>query len=60
MHSVRIGNKVKRLKLALCLTKHYAMKTYEGVDVQIHFFLPLQQLEVSGQLHAPAALPPTK
>jgi hypothetical protein len=32
------------------------MKTYGGVDVYIHIFLT-SALEVSGQLHAPAALP---
>jgi hypothetical protein len=41
--------KITRLvnKLYLCLTKHHATKTYWGV-------------EVSGQLHAPVALPPGK
>jgi hypothetical protein len=29
----------QRIKLFLCLTKHYAMETYGGVDVQIHKFL---------------------
>jgi hypothetical protein len=33
------------------------MKTYGGVDVLIHVFLTLAVLEVSGQLHALAALP---
>jgi hypothetical protein len=28
-----------KAKLSLCLTKHYAIKTYEGVDVQIQVFL---------------------
>jgi hypothetical protein len=28
-------------KVALCLTKHHAMKTYVGVDVLIHVFLTL-------------------
>jgi hypothetical protein len=28
-----------RVKLSLCLTKHYATKTYGGVDVYIHVFL---------------------
>jgi hypothetical protein len=28
-----------KVKLSLYLTKHYAMKTYGGVDVQIHVFL---------------------
>jgi hypothetical protein len=26
------GGKVKKVKLSLCLTKHYAMKTYGKVD----------------------------
>jgi hypothetical protein len=34
------------------------MKAYRGVDVWTHVFLTLAQLEVSVQLHAPAALPP--
>jgi hypothetical protein len=36
------------------------MKTYGVMDVQIHIFLPRNWLEVSGQLHALAALPPGK
>jgi hypothetical protein len=28
-----------KVKLSLCLTKHYAMKTSGGVDVKIHAFL---------------------
>jgi hypothetical protein len=36
------------------------MRTYGGVDVYIHIFLTSVLLEVSGQLHAPAALPPGK
>jgi hypothetical protein len=27
------------VNLSLCLIKHYIMKTYGGVDVQIHVFL---------------------
>jgi hypothetical protein len=27
------AKKKKKAKLPLCLTKHYAMKKYEGVDV---------------------------
>jgi hypothetical protein len=27
------------VKLSLCVTKHYAVKMYGGVDVQIHVFL---------------------
>jgi hypothetical protein len=34
------------------------MKTYGGVDVQIHVFLTSALVEVSGQLHALAPLPP--
>jgi hypothetical protein len=34
------------------------MKTYGGVDVQIHVFLTSAQFVVSGQHHTPAALPP--
>jgi hypothetical protein len=34
------------------------MKPYVGVDVQIRIFLTSALLEVSGQLHAPTALPP--
>jgi hypothetical protein len=26
-------------KLSLCLTKHYAMKIYGGMDIHIHVFL---------------------
>jgi hypothetical protein len=35
------------------------MKMYGGMDVQVHVFLT-SALVVSGQLHAPAALPPEK
>jgi hypothetical protein len=31
-HSVKV-------QLSLCLSKHYAMKTYGGVDVKNHVFL---------------------
>jgi hypothetical protein len=31
--------KGKDVKLSLCLIKHYAMKTYGEMDVQIHVFL---------------------
>jgi hypothetical protein len=33
-------NKTVR-KVNLCLTKHQAMKTYEGVELQLHAFLTL-------------------
>jgi hypothetical protein len=34
------------------LIKHYAMKGYGGVDVQIHIFLTSALVGVSGQLHS--------
>jgi hypothetical protein len=34
------------------------MKTYGGVEVQLHKFLILAQTEVGGQLYTPATLPP--
>jgi hypothetical protein len=40
--------------------KHYAMKTYGGLVYRSKHFWPRHYLEVSGQLHAPAALPPEK
>jgi hypothetical protein len=36
------------------------MKAYGGVGVLIHVFFPSALVEVSGQLHAPAALSPRK
>jgi hypothetical protein len=30
---------VVKVKLSLCLTKHYTIKAYWGVDVYIHIFL---------------------
>jgi hypothetical protein len=36
------------------------MTAYGSVDVQIHIFLTSALVEVNGQLHAPAALPPGK
>jgi hypothetical protein len=32
-----------KVKLALCLTKYYTMKTYWGVEVQPHAFLTPSQ-----------------
>jgi hypothetical protein len=47
------------VKLSLYLTKQYAMKAYGGVDVyRSTFSWPRYYFEVSGHLHAPAALPP--
>jgi hypothetical protein len=34
------------------------MKTYGGVEVQLHHSRPRHQMNVSGQFHAPAALHP--
>jgi hypothetical protein len=36
------------------------MKAYGGVAVETHVFLTSALVGVSGQLHAPAALPPGK
>jgi hypothetical protein len=36
------------------------MKTYGGVEEYIHALSPSASIEVSGQFHAPAALPPWK
>jgi hypothetical protein len=47
----------KRVKLFLCLTKHYAMKAYGEVDVYIHAALTSPIVGGGGQLHAPAILP---
>jgi hypothetical protein len=49
-----------KVKLSLSLTKHHAIKTYWGVEVYLHAFLTSALDEASGQLHAPAALPPGK
>jgi hypothetical protein len=34
---------------------NYAMKTYMGLEVQVSSSWPLQEMEASGQLRAPAA-----
>ena len=39
----------------LCLTEHYAIKAYTGLEVQLHTYLTVT--EVSGLLHTLAALP---
>jgi hypothetical protein len=45
-------------KLSLRLTKHHAMKTYRGSGgIAPRILCPRDWMEVSGQLHAPAALP---
>jgi hypothetical protein len=36
------------------------MKAYGGVEAYFHHSWPRYQMEVSGQLHTPAALPPGK
>jgi hypothetical protein len=38
LHGVRTQDKVK-VKMSLCLIKHYAMKMYRGVEVWFHVFL---------------------
>jgi hypothetical protein len=54
------GKKVK-VKLSLCLTKYHAMKTYWGSgDIAPRILWPRHEMEVSAQLHAPAALTPGK
>jgi hypothetical protein len=46
---------------SLCLTKHHAMKTYWESGCIVPRILDIgTRLEVSGQLHALAALPPGK
>jgi hypothetical protein len=40
-----------KVKLSPCIIKHFAMKTYGGVEIQ---------LQVNGQIHALTALPPGK
>jgi hypothetical protein len=48
-----------KVKLSLCSTKHHAMKVYWGSGgIAPRILWPRHQMEVSGQLHAPAALPP--
>jgi hypothetical protein len=51
--------KVKTVNLSLCLIiKHFAMTAYGGMEVQLHYSRPRNYMEVSGQIHAPAALLP--
>jgi hypothetical protein len=42
---------------SLCLIKHYAMKTYGGLEVSLHHSWTRHLMEMSGQLHVPAPLP---
>jgi hypothetical protein len=46
--------------LSLCLNKHYSMKTYGQWMYRPMSPWPRHWLEVSGQFHAQAALPPGK
>jgi hypothetical protein len=40
MESVsQLVGEIRKAKLSLCITKHYAMKTYGGVDIETHVFL---------------------
>jgi len=49
---------IKKVKLSLCLNKHHAMKAYWGSKgIAPRILWPRQLMEVSGQLHLPAALP---
>jgi hypothetical protein len=49
------------VKLSRCLTKHHAMKTYWGSrGIAQHILWHRHYMEVSGQLHATAALTPGK
>jgi hypothetical protein len=43
-----------KVKVTVSCPKNYAVKAYEGVE--LHVFLT-SALEMSGQFHAPAALP---
>jgi hypothetical protein len=44
--------------LFLFIIKHHHMKLYGEMEVQLHTFLASVLVEVSGQLHTPAALLP--
>jgi hypothetical protein len=57
-HCNCLGN--VKVMLSLFLTRHHAMKMYWGVEVELHAFLTLKVVEVSGQLRDLAALPPGK
>jgi hypothetical protein len=46
------------VQLSQYFAKHYALKTYGGVDAAIRVFLASKLVKASGQLHAAAPLPP--
>jgi hypothetical protein len=48
-----------KVKLSLCLTKRHGVKAYWEMEVQLHSFFDIST-RLSGQLQAPAALPPGK
>jgi hypothetical protein len=51
----------KKVKLSLCLTNHNAMMTYwASGGIAPRILWPRHYTEVSGELHAPAALPSGK
>jgi calcineurin-like phosphoesterase family protein len=49
-----------KVNLSLCITKYHAMKTYGGMEVRFHDSYLRHQIEVSGHLHALAAIPQGK
>jgi hypothetical protein len=57
-HSIRdVRSKTKVISQINSLIKHNALKKYGEVEVQFNHSLPRNLMEVSGQIHAPAALP---
>jgi hypothetical protein len=55
--SITIYNRISpHKKLSLCLIKRHDIKTYWGVEVQLHHSWPGHQMEMSGQLYSPATL----
>jgi hypothetical protein len=55
---MHLNRKIKqlRVKLSLHLIKHYTLKTYGVIEVQLYHPQPQHYMDTSGQLHAPAAL----
>ena len=50
----------RKVKLSQCLIKHHAKMEHRGVNPLFHTFLPsVTDGWVSGQIHAPASLPPS-